>query len=229
MKPFYDLLTSTSSDFTLNSLVKIEPFIDDLMIYNKCTAFYHNAEDFFEDRVFTASDGTKRLFIDGRIVVVGDIYFKEPIYFEGSGILTALAYSKTKKRGNILIGGHFLKAPGAPTNAYITLFAPHGKILVSNPNAKIQAALFALNMNFTSGNRDLHGYLIGAGKQILRNGHMQIQGSLCVDRLNLPTFPTSTTITYDPALIPSTDAADRHRDYHVSLSQTFNYWRRQGI
>lgn len=227
-KDFPNFLAN-SSDYTLTNATEFQPFINDLMIYNKCTAFYKSGKDFLEDRLYTDKSGQKRLYVDGRIVVVGNLYFKENIKFDGAGVIITLLNAAEKQAGNILIGGSFVKSNPTSTSSYVTLFSPFGRIYIASPSCKIEAALFCLRQGFQANDPDNQGFIIGPSKSVLKTGTLHIKGAVCVDRLNLPTFPTETIIEYDPALIPSLNDADRHRDYHVSMSRKYLYWQRQSL
>lgn len=231
-KAFPDFLEAAGAEnATLSPAIDFDAAIANYTVMNKFSAIYDNEREFFEDRMTTdSSTGRKTLHLDGKMLVIGPLHLdKGPYQYKGAGTIVTLSRDP-RNPADIFLGSTLVKSPDAGAeDTFLTLVATFGKIFVTADNLKTECALFALSPGFKAGEIETQSFLIGPNKEIQQARKWQIVGSLCADRLNLPSLHTSVEIVYDPNLAPALADEERHRDYHVSVSRKYSYWYRGSI
>jgi len=196
---------------------------------SKNSITYENEAEFFEKCSMKATyNGTNftLLNLHGNVVIKSDLHFAgTPVMYRGAGVITVAPNTSANPPvpRNIYIGTHIVKCPDQPLSI-LTFYSSWGFIAVTGDNLKINASLMALHPFFNpSGN--LFSFIAGPNVNSQSANSLTITGNVCVDRLNVPTFPKFTEIEFDP-LFAELGTQD---DYFVSVSKKYTYWIKEPL
>lgn len=190
---------------------------------------YENEAEFFEKCSMKATyNGSNFLLLNlhGNVIIKSDLHFSgTPVMYRGAGVITVAPNTSVNPPvpRNIFIGTHIVKSPDQPLSI-MTLYASWGFIALTADNLRINASLMALHPFFNP-QSNLYSFIVGPNVGSQGANSLAITGNVCVDRLNLPTFPKFTEVVFDP-LFAELGTQD---DYFVSVSKKFTYWIKEPL